>query len=55
MKFSKYTRRIALGAVLTAMLAIAGCNVGVGMSASIPTSWGSVSVGTSTGFPRYGW
>jgi hypothetical protein len=55
MKFSRYTRRIALGAVLAATLAIAGCNVGVGMSASIPTSWGSVNVGTSTGFPRYGW
>ncbi len=55
MRLSKYTRRIALGAVLATMLAIAGCNVGVGVSASVPAPWGSVNIGTSTGFPRYGW
>jgi hypothetical protein len=55
MKFSMYTRRIALGAVLATMLAIAGCKVGVGVSTSIPAPWGSVNVGTSTHFPSYGW
>ena len=41
-------KRIALGAALATMLVIAGCNVGVGVSASVPAPWGSVHVGTST-------
>jgi len=49
MKLSnRATRKIALGAALATMLVIAGCNVGVGVNASVPAPWGYVNVGTST-------
>jgi hypothetical protein len=41
-------KRIALVAALATLLAIGGCNMGVGVSASIPAPWGYVNVGTST-------
>jgi hypothetical protein len=44
----KMKRRIAFGAVLATMLVIGGCNMGVGVSASVPAPWGSVNIGTST-------
>lgn len=50
-------RRVSLtiGMLLLATL-VAACNVGVGLSASIPAPWGYVSVGTSTTFPTHpGW
>lgn len=45
-----------LWVVLAIAALVAGCNVGVGLSASIPAPWGYVSVGTSTSFPTHpGW
>jgi len=53
---SRTLRYTSLVGLLLLAAIVAGCNVGVGLSASIPAPWGSVSVGANTSFPTHpGW